>query len=75
MRCHICNASIRSPQWDHDHGDWAPCFTCQLEINDVLDSYKDIPFLGDGDAWMSHLGTETTEIPREDGEDQDNEVS
>lgn len=39
MRCFICNAVINDPHWDSDHKDFAPCGTCQAEINELLAQY------------------------------------
>lgn len=39
MRCFICNAVINEPHWDKDHEDFAPCGTCQAEINELLAQY------------------------------------
>ena len=35
MRCYICDVVINEPHWDNDHGDFAPCGTCQMEIMEL----------------------------------------
>lgn len=41
MRCHICDRALEEPRFNADHGDYEPCETCMVVINDTLDSYKD----------------------------------
>jgi len=45
MRCYICNKAIDDPEWDRLHNDFSPCGGCQAEINDLLESYRDVPFI------------------------------
>lgn len=39
MRCHICDAGL-SPdeiEFEHDHGNFAPCFVCRKASEDTPD--------------------------------------
>lgn len=41
MRCYICDRVIEDPSWNHQHEDFDPCPTCQIEINELLISWDE----------------------------------
>jgi len=41
MRCHICNSTLKTPQYNNDHDDWDPCGTCLQIISEVFGDESD----------------------------------
>lgn len=36
MHCHICDATLSAVNFNRDHGDIDPCYTCQAVISEVF---------------------------------------
>lgn len=51
MRCHICNKVIETPIWDRMFNDYSPCPTCQHEINEILEGYRDVASAAEDVPW------------------------
>jgi hypothetical protein len=59
MRCHICNSVLSSPNPNSDHGDYDPCETCMIVINDTVAGFLDKPSADEDDLG----GPEPVSVP------------